>query len=657
MRVRVQWGVLGLLALLLITIAPVLSPGVYAQDRSLVWEEFNVDIEVKPDGTFDVDEHQTIRFTDGSFSVGFRELPIRNFRYVDQWALVDGDGNVFRQAQGGEELYTFTVVERGGSYIIEWFFPPTANASRTFTLSYTVHDGLRYYDGGDQLWWKAIYPDRSFPVLDGQVRVVVPEGATIQQWSAYINEADARGSAVAELVGSQAILYSLERRLQPGEEFEVRVEFTPDVVDGAPQSWQAAADAQAEERAAAQAVRDRWGPIATLGLCALGLLFTFGGPAGLYALWYRIGRDKPVDQVAEYLPEPPTPLAPGLAGTLLDEQVDMEDIVATLVDLARRKAISITEDKEESFLRMRHDFIYRRERDDVPLLGYEQKLLDGLFGSKDEVRLSDLKNKFYTKIDGIKKAMYDEVVRQGLFPSSPETVRTQFGCLGGAVLILAVAAGVVLLGLFAPFTDFGFAPGVGLAVTAIALIAFARYMPRKTDRGSEEAARWRAFRTYLSNIDRYSDLEAQKEIWDRYLPYAIAFGIEKQYLAKFEAVNAPAPGWYIPSPDLYGPYRRRYYGTPGTGPIFTGGSLPSGGDGGGLGGSPGGGLSDMSRGMGGSLTAMSAGLGAMLGSASSTLTSRPASSSSGGGWSGGGGFSGGGSFGGGGGGGGGGGFR
>jgi hypothetical protein len=648
---RIRWAVLGLLTLVLISTAPLLSPRVYAQDKSLVWEQFNVEIEVQPDGSFDVAEHQTIRFTSGSFSVGYRDLPIRNFRYADNWAITDGQGNVYRQTQSGEATYTFTVTERGGSYIIEWFFPSMANRAETFTLSYTVYDGLRFYEGGDQLWWKAIYADRSFPVLNGQVRVAVPEGATIQQWSAYINDVNARGSANAELVGSQALVYTLQSRLQAGEDFEVRVEFTPNIVDGAAQPWQAAADAEAEQRAADQAFRDRWGSIATLGLCALGLLLTFGGPAALYGLWYRIGRDKPVDMVAEYLPEPPTPVAPGMAGTLLDEQVDMEDIVATLVDLARRKVISITEDSEQSFLHMRHDFIYRREDSDVPLLDYEQKLLNALFGTKDEVRLSKLKNKFYTKIDGIKKAMYAEVVQLGFFPSNPEATRNQFGCLGVGGILVAIGVGVVLMGFFGNLTAFGFAPGVGLAVTAVALIAFARYMPRKTDRGSEEAARWKAFRTYLRDIDKYSDLEAQKEIWDRYLPYAIAFGIEKEYIRKFEAIDAPAPGWYIPRPDLYGPYRRRYYGIPGTGPVVTaGGGMPE------MGG-PGGGLSDMSRGMGSSLTAMSAGLGAMLSSASSTMTSRPASSSSGGGWSGGGGFSGGGSFGGGGGGGGGGGFR
>lgn len=77
------------------------------------------------------------------------------------------------------------------------------------------------------------------------------------------------------------------------------------------------------------------------------------------------------------------------------------------------------------------------------------------------------------------------------------------------------------------------------------------------------AARWLAFKRYLKDIDRYTDLTAQKEIWDRWLPYAIAFGVDKEYIRKFEKVDAPAPGWYIPDPTLYGPYRRWYYGNGG----------------------------------------------------------------------------------------------
>jgi len=654
MRTAVRWTILiTVIAVLL----GVFAPGVYAQDKSLVWERFDVSIVVNASGSFDVAERQTIRFTSGTFTAGYRDILKQNYGYIDNWAVSDSRGNEYIQTGGGEQPYTFTVTDSGDRYVIEWFFPPTANSAETYTLSYTVHDGLRFYEGGDQVWWKAIFGDRSFPVLAGTVRVLVPETARIQEWAAYINSRDARDSATATVLEDErAVIFELTQRLNAGDEFEVRVQFTPGVVDGTVQPWQQRADEEVARREAEMAFREKWGPVATLFFCLGGLLLGLGGPAGLYALWYRMGRDKPVEMVADYLPEAPSGLTPAIAGTLLDESADMEDILATLIDLARRKAISITEDKQEGWMRTSTDFIYRRERDDVPLAPYEKKLLDAVFGKKDEVRLSDLKQKFYTKIDGIKKEIYEAVVAEGLFPSSPEGVRNQFGCTAAVLMIVAAGLGIVLVALFGNLTGAAVLPGVGLGFAAIALMILSRYMPRKTDKGAEEAARWQAFRTYLKDIDKYSDLEAQKEIWDRWLPYAIAFGFEKEYIRKFEQVQAPAPGWYFPTPTAYGGHRPWYYDTPGTPrPVSTGGGsmLPSGG-----GMMPGGGLSDMSKGMGTSLAAMSAGLGAMLASASSTFTSRPSSSSSGGGWSsGGGGFSGGGFSGGGGGGGGGGGFR
>ena len=450
----------------------------------------------------------------------------------------------------------------------------------------------------------------------------------------------------------------IDGSLAPGEAFEVRVEFTPGVVAGEAQPWQIRADAETAAREAELLFRERWGPILTLLFGALGLLFLLGGPAALYLLWYRLGRDKPVEMVADYLPEPPDDLAPGVVGTLLDEQADMQDIIATLVDLAQRKVISITEETTGKF-GVARDFIYRYENRELPVSAFESRLLAGLFELRGEVRLSSLKDKFHRELPDLKEALYSEVTAQGFFARSPEKVRNQYGCLGVGLLLLAGLAGLGLWTLFSGLTGAAVLPGIGLGATAFGFLLLSRFMPRKTDHGAELAARWQAFKSYLRDIDRYSDLEEQKALWDRWLPYAIAFGVDKQYIRKFEAVDAPAPGWYIPDPTMYGPYRRWYYGP---GPVVgrplrpDGGGTPGTPSGSPAGGGLGGGLGDVSRGLGGSLAGMSAGLGAMLTSTSATMTSRPSSSSTGGGgWSGGG-FSGGGGFGGGGGGGGGGGF-
>ncbi len=274
------------IALLVLLISLLVAPSIArAQEKSLVWDRFDVDILVNTDGTFDVAEHQRIRFTAGSFTFGYREIPVNKFDRIDNWAMTDSSGNSYQLTSGGSQPYTFTVDDNGYSYAIRWYFPAAADTSETYSLSYTVHDGLRIYDGGDQLWWKAIYSDRSYPVLDGRVNVTVP--AEIQEWAAYINGLDAKDSASATVLeGRKTVVFDLDRRLNSGEDFEIRVQFPHGVVAGTVQSWQAQADQEVAAQEAQQTYVDTWGPLATLGFGALGAIFLFGGPALLYLLWY-----------------------------------------------------------------------------------------------------------------------------------------------------------------------------------------------------------------------------------------------------------------------------------------------------------------------------------------------------------------------------------
>ena len=52
-----------------------------AQEKSLLWERFDVDIIIRKDGTFEVTEHQTIRFTRGTFTFGLSRNPHTVYRF------------------------------------------------------------------------------------------------------------------------------------------------------------------------------------------------------------------------------------------------------------------------------------------------------------------------------------------------------------------------------------------------------------------------------------------------------------------------------------------------------------------------------------------------------------------------------------------------
>jgi hypothetical protein len=336
-------------------------------------------------------------------------------------------------------------------------------------------------------------------------------------------------------------------------------------------------------------------------------------------------------------------------GTLVDEKADLQDIIATLVDLARRGAIEMQEIENKVFgLTFSKGFVFRRKPDfSEALLEYEQTLVREVFGGRDEIELEDLKNKFYTAIPKIQGQLYKQAVAEGLFPRSPQGVRGRWLGLGIAGLVISVGAGMCVAGWLSDRVEAILCPFAALGVVSLAAALVGQAMPVKTRKGAEEAAKWRAFRTYLQNAERYADLTERTSEFDAYLPYSVAFGLERAWVNKFARIpGTPIPGWYFPAHlpaghgDTGGAGRRRAV----PGGVPEGGSMRD------LRGEavrPGPSLDGLSEGMFGSLSSMSDGLFSMLNSASSVFRSVPSSSGSGGGFSGGG-FSGGGGGGGGG---------
>lgn len=627
---RVRFLILLLLAVSLVaTVAPV-----EAQSKTLVWEQFDVFLNVLPNGDLRVTERQTIQFTSGTFTFGFAVIPLDKTEGIVDISVSEPDqGRVYNQTDYSIDPYTFWTSQTGDELEIRWYFPPTTNNIRTFDLSYTVKGAVRIYEAGDKLQWIAIDNERDFPIRDSVVQVTLPEGASFLDIDSAGVRADWQQSE-----DGRSVRYVAQDSLSPSQTFEIGVEFTHGMIPAEQPDWQPAFD---RETYFDQNVR----PILNLAVGALALLMAIGGPVLVYLLWYMRGRDPVVGPVPEQISQKPDDLQPGLLGSLIDEKADMQDIVATIVDLARRGYMTIEEKEEKGFFGLGStDFVYHRtSKPDSDLLDYEKRILRGVFGSSRKRReLSDLRNKFYKHLPKIQNALYDELVDQDLFKRRPDRTRGLWTGLGIAGIVLAFVGGIFLT----PLAEYSFAfpcLAFSLGIGAVSLLIASRFMPAKTVKGSESAAKWDAFRNYLRELKDLEELDNAAEIFEKYLPYAIAFGMNNSFVNKFARVtDAPAPGWYVPLP-------RRGLATSGGGR----GLATDVGSGAGMGQ---GGLQSMSEGMSGGLQSMSDGLTSMLNSAGRVMRSAPSSSGSSGGSFGGGGFSGGGFSGGGGGGGGGRGF-
>jgi uncharacterized membrane protein YgcG len=307
------------------------------------------------------------------------------------------------------------------------------------------------------------------------------------------------------------------------------------------------------------------GPLNLGGAIAVGML----GLSAVGALLWRNGRDlvssgSDVDAVvdpdaapARRLPllrgvitpvefEPPDRARPGLIGTLYDERADPVDVSATIVDLAVRGFIRIEEVPKKGLLRRRDHHLVKLRDDDGTLLAYERILLSGLFAGKvDEVLLSDLKDKFAKTLGKVCESLYAETVRQKWFTRRPDKTRAKW--VGIAVGMIVAGGGGMFLAFWRLRATW---PAAALVVVGLVFLVAARWMPRRTPRGTSALRRAEGFRRFIVESEhRRAEFAERANLFTEYLPYAIVFGCVDKWAKTFaDLATGEVPDqstWYV----------------------------------------------------------------------------------------------------------------
>jgi hypothetical protein len=166
---------LGAIMLLLVVVLQVGTPTSAAQARNVAWTRYDVDLNVQPNGSVQVSETQTIQFH-GTYQQGLRVIPTDRLTGIDNVSVGEDVGGTTAAYRPGlvPATNSFRTTSTDQGLQVDWWFPPTTDASRTFVLRYTAQGAIRVYDAGDQLQWKAVYADRDGPTEASTVTVHLP---------------------------------------------------------------------------------------------------------------------------------------------------------------------------------------------------------------------------------------------------------------------------------------------------------------------------------------------------------------------------------------------------------------------------------------------------------------------------------------------------
>jgi uncharacterized membrane protein YgcG len=612
-------------AALLAAVAVLLLAAPAAGDDGWIIDRFVADIEIQRDGTLSITESIDVDFLSLQDRHGiFRVIPVRYQWDADPKMLrvYDLDVRSIRDATG--RSLTYETSEGNGPNITIRIGDADriVTGKQGYRINYTVRGAMNPFADHDELFWNVNGGAWDVPMravsatvrtaFDAFTAVRCFEGPRLSEkacQSTFSPQQAAFTATTALPAGAQLTLVTslrkgavtaptpiLQRRDRDIEEY---FETTPFTVGGA-------------------------------------LVAMLGGLALVARLWWTSGRDEREHEtiVAEY--EPPEKIRPAQAGLLIDESADTKDVTATIVDLAVRGYLKITELPATGIFGLgEKDWTLTRtegKADPAALQPYERTIYDGLFGRgaldmaqaavvglirrfsdragaaeatlaelqaepTDEVKLSALKKHFYTTLAKAQRELYGDSVARKWFAADPQRVRQIYAALGVGALVVA---GFAVFGLGASLGA-GLV-GLGLVLPAVALLGVASRMPRKTRTGAELHRRTLGFRHYMEIAEKERQRFAEREnIFSEYLPYAIVFGCVEKWANAFKDIDATAAtsSWYTGSTlgafsanDLssnLSSFSSQVSSTIASTPGGSGGSGFSGGGGGGSGGGGGGG--------------------------------------------------------------------
>jgi uncharacterized membrane protein YgcG len=535
--------------------------------------DFNDVITIGGDGSSQISERVTLVFI-GDWHGIHRFIPVEypgprgtNYTlFLKVRSVSDADGGKLKY-----ETHT-----ANGLLDIKIYIPGVVDTTRRVQIDYIARNAIRYFEDHDEFYWNVTGNDWPVPIDHVSATVHLPANtAGSLRAQAFTG---VYGSIAKEVTTS---IHGSDVEFETTNPLSIRGGMTIDTY--VPKGLL---------REPSALTRLGWflgsNPIVFLPFVTFGVMFT---------LWWYAGRDPDPGMSVAPLYEPPPAISPAESGTLVDDKIHPRDITSTLVDLAVRGYVKIEEAVERGLLFHHKDYIFHLLKPEAQwgsdLQAHERVMLENVFTAGDQTRLSSLKNRFYTAIPVIRQDIMAALKRKGMYLLDPESANGY-----------SVVAAIAIVGAFALLQFLGWASffsSIPLLILCVAISAviwwlFARVMTAKTLKGARTRVAILGFQEFMNRVDAERLKRMPPDTFEKYLPYAMALGVEHNWAHAFAGIVQNPPQWYA-SPN----------GMSGFNPIFFSNSMHSM-------------ASDMHQ----------------------VFVSAPRASSTGSGWSGGGGFSGGG---------------
>ncbi len=266
----------------------------------------------------------------------------------------------------------------------------------------------------------------------------------------------------------------------------------------------------------------------------------------LFLYWWKVGRDPRKGVIIPSF-TPPDNLSPAAAGYLFHEGYNDKIFSAALIDLAVQHKLKIQVDKEGLIFKNNvYTFLppesiadeLDRDTTEQAVYGFSA---DELFGTKIvqgkyDADFASIRNSFKKHIEKQIIGEEEQPTKSGLLKLN----NTHIG-LGFLFLFLTSVAAFIYALITRPPVKTLVYIAVALLIGFILQAFFTRIVKALTKEGRRLADLVLGFKMYLetaekNELDLMNPPEENLQLFERYLPYAVALGVENRWSARFKAV-------------------------------------------------------------------------------------------------------------------------
>jgi len=489
--------------------------------------DFQDTINVTEDGSASIHERITLVFI-GEWHGIHRTIPIEypgprgtNYTLFFRVTSITEDG--------GQKL-KYESNTANGFRDLKIFIPDATDTTRTVEIDYLVRNGVRYFEDHDEFYWNVTGNDWPVPIDHASALVLFPNAAAgslrVQGFTGVYGSKDRE---VTSSVDGASVNFETTNPLPMRGGMTLDV-YVPKGILREPSAF----------------THFIWflqsNPIIFLPLFTIAVMYT---------IWRYKGRDPDPGRSIAPMYEPPPGMTPAEAGTLIDDKTDPRDITCMLVDLAVRGYLKIEEVTDTTLLVFHHqDYIFHllKMRDQWEnLTPFERVMLENVFLVGNDTRLSSLKNRFYTVLPTIRQNIMAALRNKGMYLLDPDSANGY--SIGGALVSVTPFLLAQFTGLKSVFSASLLVVGC-ILISAMIWWLFARQMSALTLKGTQTRVAVLGFQEFMDRVDADRIKRMPPDTFEKYLPFAMAFGVEHHWAQAFSGIIQNPPTWYA-SPGGY----------------------------------------------------------------------------------------------------------